>query len=290
MKNIIILLLSILVPSIIFAKWITWDASGEVYKVTDGDTIKIEATDGNDYTLRILWLDTPEKYTTRFGYVECYWQESSAYAQTLIDSYSGRVYVEFYGDDKYNRDLAEVYLWSHTWAIFAEVMIRDGYGFVYKKWIKTKNYQKLIRAEQYAKRNKLGLWNQDTCSGKRIPSISSGSVSNTWSSETKKATPKKIWVDFSQVMKQNSEISQQNAEAQKLRDEQAKKDQEERDRKNAEELKKYQEYLKSLEGSSSSSSYGGWSSSNGGYTCYTGPRWGRYHYSSSWNKVYSGCD
>lgn len=287
MKKFIVLLLIAILPSLVSAKQNgpTWDASGNVYKVTDGDTLKIKATDGNDYTLRILWLDTPEKYTTRFWYVECFGYESSAYAQKLIEDYGMMVYAEFYGDDKYNRDLAEVYLWSYTGAIFAEVMIRDGYWFVYKKWIKTKNYQKMIRAEQYAKRNRLWLWNSATCNGKRIPATNTWST--TWSGKiqaTKKEDKKSIWLDFSDIMKKNSEISTANIEADKIREEEAKKYAEEQERK-------YQEYLKTVPSVSSSNGWVSSSTSNSSwYTCFTGPRWGRYHYSSSWNKVYSGCD
>lgn len=176
MKKIFPFLL-LIIPISLFAKTysITGDIFWEVYHITDGDTIKVEATDKHDYTLRILWLDTPEKYPTRFWYAECFWEEASTYAQKLLQwiSNSGaNVYAELYEEDKYDRVLADVYLQDMPYesgTLFAEKMIRDGYGWVYRTWIKTKNYKKLLVAEQYAKRKKLGLWNKNTCNWKRIP-------------------------------------------------------------------------------------------------------------------------
>lgn len=175
LKTSFVILISL--PLLVMAKsiWPTWDISGEVFHITDGDTIKVEATDNKDYTLRVLGLDTPEKYPTRFGYAECFGEEASKHAQSLLQgefNSGSRIYAELYEEDKYDRVLADVYLQDRafeSWTLFAEKMIRDWYGWVYRWWIKTKNYNKLLRAELYAKRNKLGLWNKNTCNGKRIP-------------------------------------------------------------------------------------------------------------------------
>jgi endonuclease YncB( thermonuclease family) len=181
-----------LLPLVLFAKvtWPNWDISGEVFHITDGDTIKVEANDGADYTLRILGLDTPEKYTTRFGYVECFWEEASKYAQELLQwtSNSGaRVYAELYEEDKYDRVLADVYLQDKPFesgSLFAEKMILNWFGWVYRWGVKTKNYNKLLRAETYAKKKKLWLWNKSTCNGERKPVNTTKNIkdsTNTWS-------------------------------------------------------------------------------------------------------------
>lgn len=77
-----------------------------VVSVTDGDTITVN-DNGQIHKLRILGLDTPESFDTRFGYVECYGKEASDYVKSYLPT-GTTVEVTYNGNDKYNRDLASI--------------------------------------------------------------------------------------------------------------------------------------------------------------------------------------
>lgn len=78
--------------------------------MTDGDTIKILA-DGKPITVRILGIDTPESFTTRTGYPECYGKEANDYAKSVLIGKTIRIEADESQDtkDKYGRTLAHVF-------------------------------------------------------------------------------------------------------------------------------------------------------------------------------------
>lgn len=161
MKRILALLtIAILSASSAFAASPT-TYTGKVVKVTDGDTIKVD-NNGTTETIRILGLDTPEKFATRTGYKECFGDEASKRAEEILSG--ATVKVEYYNQDKYARDLADVYV---DGKLFALTIVQEGYGYVYTGGLKTKNYKMLVKAEAKAKQNKVGLWAKNTCDGKR---------------------------------------------------------------------------------------------------------------------------
>lgn len=77
--------------------------------------------------------------------------ESSHYVESLLPI-GTQVYIEFYGNDKYSRDLADVYIGTSTGSLVAREIIRNGYGWVYKKGIKSRPYASLIKSEMLAKK------------------------------------------------------------------------------------------------------------------------------------------
>lgn len=79
-----------------------------VVSVSDGDTLKVRNTEGNIETIRILGLDAPESFTTRFGYKECYGDEASNFLNNYLPT-GAVIDIIYSGGDKYNRDLAEVF-------------------------------------------------------------------------------------------------------------------------------------------------------------------------------------
>lgn len=141
-----------------------------VVNVADGDTISV-IKKGEDIdskiTVRILGIDTPEKYTTRTGYVECYGEEASEYAKNLL--LNKLVYLEFDDSqdkkDKYGRVLAHVFLENNL--NYQEKVIQDGYAFLYVYKNKTKYFDIYAKAEKQARINNVGVWKY--CKGKRIP-------------------------------------------------------------------------------------------------------------------------
>ncbi|MDD2891888.1 MAG: thermonuclease family protein, partial [Candidatus Gracilibacteria bacterium] len=83
----------------------------DVISVVDGDTIKIDIN-GKTETIRILGIDTPEKFATRTGYKECYGEEASDYAKKLLTGKKVRIEFDDTQDknDKYGRVLAHIFL------------------------------------------------------------------------------------------------------------------------------------------------------------------------------------
>lgn len=140
----------------------TWEH--QVLRVIDGDTIQV-LIDGKPVMVRLLGIDTPETSTKRTGYKECYGKEATEYAKSLLIGKTVRIEVDATQDskDKYGRMLAHVFF---SWGrYYQEESIKNGYGFryVYKK--PTKYDSRLKVAENFAKKNNLGVWKW--CNGKR---------------------------------------------------------------------------------------------------------------------------
>lgn len=72
-----------MIPETIVQNFSTLDGEYQVHSVVDGDTIKV-IMQGKNTTIRILGIDTPEIYTTRTGYPECYGQEASDFAKRTL--------------------------------------------------------------------------------------------------------------------------------------------------------------------------------------------------------------
>jgi len=138
--------------------------SSDIYTVTriiDGDTIKIN--DNNKIkTIRLIGIDTPE--TVQPGKpVQCFGSEASNKLKEVI---GGRM-VYLKSDqtqddkDKYSRLLRYVYrddgLFINKW------MIENGYAYEFTYQIPYKYQNEFKTAQNNAKINKLGLWQNGVC-------------------------------------------------------------------------------------------------------------------------------
>lgn len=144
------------------------DAKYQVSNVVDGDTI--EVTKGvESITVRLIGVDSPEKYTTRTGSVECYGAESSARLEALL---SGKE-VDLESDpsqelkDKYGRSLFYVFL---DGANVNQQMVREGYAYEYTYDKPYKYQSNFLNDQSTAKADGLGLWASSTCGGERVVS------------------------------------------------------------------------------------------------------------------------
>ncbi len=83
---------------------------GEVTKVTDGDTITVEAQ-GRSTPVRLIGVDTPETVVPGQP-IGCYGKEASAYTKKVLTDKLVRLEIPRIGDseDAYGRTLAYVYL------------------------------------------------------------------------------------------------------------------------------------------------------------------------------------
>ncbi|GHW03014.1 hypothetical protein AGMMS50249_8000 [candidate division SR1 bacterium] len=145
-------------------------------KVVDGDTIQIQK-DGKTISVRLIGLDAPESTTLRYGYVECYGQESKFHLSSLIGN-SKTVQLEFdqtQGEiDKYDRLLAYLRLDGVN---LNQQMLQDGYAREYTYIQPYIYHSAFLAAENSAIEKEIGLRSMQTCHGDRISSSSSNQTS-----------------------------------------------------------------------------------------------------------------
>lgn len=128
----------------------------DVIEVIDWDTIKINYN-WKILNIRMIWIDSPENSTTRFWYVENYWDEAKQKLVELI--WNNKIAIELdetqWEYDKYNRLLAYIFVWSIN--INGE-MIKSWYAKEYT-YNKAYKYQSEFKENQKnAEENKLWIY------------------------------------------------------------------------------------------------------------------------------------
>ena len=117
----------------------------DVLKVVDGDTIVL-----NGEKIRFSGIDTPELKQ------KCIKNDQKVFCGVLakklllekIDNKTPECIRE--GRDIYKRTLAECFINGESLSVF---LVRNGYAFAYRKYS-----NKFIKEEEFAKKNKNGLW------------------------------------------------------------------------------------------------------------------------------------
>ena len=118
---------------------------GDNLKIADGDTIVL-----NGEKIRFSGIDTPElKQTCMNGDEKVF---CGKFAKMLLDKKIGNETPECIreGKDVYKRTLAECFINGESLSTF---LVRSGYAFAYRKYS-----DKFIKDEEFAKKNKLGMW------------------------------------------------------------------------------------------------------------------------------------
>ncbi len=116
--------------------------------VVDGDTIEIETGE----RVRLICIDTPER--GQEGY-----SEAKEYLENLILDKKIRLVKDISETGKYGRLVRYVYLEDGTFV--NELIVREGYAEAY--WYKPDITlcPTIQQAEDYAKKNNLGIWEED---------------------------------------------------------------------------------------------------------------------------------
>ena len=117
----------------------------DVLKVVDGDTIVL-----NGEKIRFSGIDTPELKQ------KCIKNDQKVFCGVLakkfllekIGNKTPKCIRE--GKDIYKRTLAECFINEESLSVF---LVRNGYAFAYRKYS-----DKFIKEEEFAKKNKNGLW------------------------------------------------------------------------------------------------------------------------------------
>ena len=125
----------LLIPLFLFA------ISGQVVKISDGDTITILTQEKQQVKVRLYGIDAPEKK-------QPYGQKSKQFLSNLIAGRS--VEIQEKGKDRYKRVLGIVYLDGQD---INEQMVLNGYAWAYVKYSKI-----YAKQELKARSQNLGLW------------------------------------------------------------------------------------------------------------------------------------
>lgn len=149
-KGLFFFVLTVLIAGCANGKTIT-NQDCRVVAILDGDTFECVDTQLNQpkkvdkITVRLAYIDAPEKGQA-FGQVS---------KRSLSDMvYQKQVTLKIYGQDKYNRTLAEVF---YNDTNINQQMIRLGMAWAYRDF---KPSQAYIELENQAKNSCLGLWSE----------------------------------------------------------------------------------------------------------------------------------
>lgn len=138
------------------------ESIGTITKVTDGDTLHVMI--GNkEEKVRILYIDTPEKYggsklnkDAKKASISANDEQelgklASAYASKFFQS-GDKVIIELDKKDQYGRLLGTV---SKNGVDYSNQVIKDGFACIYKKSLYPVELEKVLKN---AKEEKKGLW------------------------------------------------------------------------------------------------------------------------------------
>lgn len=128
---------------------------GKVMQVKDGDTVVVNPEDGGQFFIcRLYGIDAPETTHPRFGKKsQPYGEEAARELKKLILGQNVQVFLT--GQKTYNR---EVCLIKKDGLDVNLEMVKRGYAWAYKQYLKRPHASEYINAENEARRRKLGLW------------------------------------------------------------------------------------------------------------------------------------
>jgi micrococcal nuclease len=132
-----------------------------VIRVIDGDTIVI----ANGQKVRLLGVDTPELHHPNKK-VECFAQEAKLFTEAQILNKEVKLTSEGPKQDRYGRLLAWVWYGDDFKKLLNAEIIKEGYGFSYRKY-PTSKLEEFNELERQAREQQKGLWHPDACNGQR---------------------------------------------------------------------------------------------------------------------------
>ncbi len=133
------------------------DGFVKVLDTVDGDTIKV-LVDGEEETVRLLGVDTPETKDPRRG-VQCFGHAASEFTKSLLMGQAVKLVTDpqEQNRDSFGRLLRYIYLEDGT--MVNEKLVAEGYAFAYEKY-PTGRTERLKVLEQRARSRQLGLWGE----------------------------------------------------------------------------------------------------------------------------------
>ncbi|MDH4468120.1 MAG: thermonuclease family protein [Bacteriovoracaceae bacterium] len=138
--------------------------SVKVLKVSDGDTLTVELLRpevkqnnskfySNKERVRLIGVDAPEKSQAVWGL------KAKEYLKGKVNGKVVQLEADVRARDQYGRMLAYVYLDKE---LVNESLIRDGLAMVYTMPPNVSKVERLTKAQDVAKKNKLGIWGNES--------------------------------------------------------------------------------------------------------------------------------
>lgn len=121
----------------------------KVTYIVDGDTLDISTGE----RVRLICIDTPERG-------EYYYSEASDYLESLALNKEVDLVKDKSETDRYGRLLRYIYLKDRTFV--NELIVKNGYARAYPYGSDITLCPQIQEAEQYAKNNNLGIWEEET--------------------------------------------------------------------------------------------------------------------------------
>lgn len=130
----------------------------KVSRIIDGDTIQLES----GQKVRYIGIDTPETVDPRRD-PQCFGKEASLRNQELIENKEIYLEKDVSETDRYGRLLRYIYLEENDISI-NEQLVKEGYAVASSYPPDVKYQEKFKTAEQEARENQKGLWQEGVCS------------------------------------------------------------------------------------------------------------------------------
>lgn len=156
----------------------------ELISVADGDTIKVMEKDTRiTYSVRMIWIDTPESNALRYWEVQKYWVEAWNYLKNLLSGEDVTLELDAsqWTFDSYNRKLAYVFVWDKN---INEEMIRAWFAYEYTYDKKYKYKDDFLSAQKEAKSSGLNIWSDNSNKNSTKP-LSSSNNDSEWACNIK---------------------------------------------------------------------------------------------------------
>ncbi|MFN8130038.1 MAG: thermonuclease family protein [Solirubrobacteraceae bacterium] len=130
--------------------------TGEVVKITDGDTIKVRLDSGRTERVRYIGMDTPE--TKKPGTpVQCFGRAATAANTRLVERRRVRLQLDTETRDRYGRLLAYVYRQPDA-AFVNAILVRDGFAVPLTIPPNVAHADEFARLARAARASGRGLW------------------------------------------------------------------------------------------------------------------------------------
>ncbi len=137
-----------------------------VKRVSDGDTLAVTDSSGNNFNVRFACMDAPEiphstaEKQSKKSVDENQFKwgvQAQQRLQKLVEQGGDRIALTITDTDRYGRKVSEVRLPNGT--LVQEVLIRDGLAMVYTPYLKNCPSARIVQqAEAEAKQARRGIW------------------------------------------------------------------------------------------------------------------------------------
>lgn len=132
----------------------------KVIKVVDGDTFWIDNLQPGGLKIRFIGIDAPESRNAFKKKKQFYGKESKAYLIDLLKDQKVRLEFDVDSLDPFERTLAYVYLKNGE--MVNELIVKSGNGILMTVTPNVKHEKLFVKAQKYARENKLGLWREES--------------------------------------------------------------------------------------------------------------------------------